>query len=273
METRPFSSPDARKPLGSRGMLGKIDSGWALVAAVVLITFLLVTLKPDPYMRILNAVKDGIWVTLKITLISFVLVLFVGLIGGLGRISKNGVIRGIATVYVEVVRGIPLLVQLMYWYFAFPAIIRDLGAWLNIASLASYRTNAEVMAILGFTFCYGAYMSEIYRAGIQSITKGQMEAARSLGMTYVQGMRYVVIPQAIRVILPPVGNELVTLLKDSSLVSAVSLPDLTRRGREWNATNFRPIETYTMIALVYLIMTLLAARLAVWIEKKTALEK
>ena len=273
MKTTPFSSPDSRKPVGSRGIISKVDSGWALVAAVILITVLLVTLKEDPFMRILDAVKDGVWVTLKITLISFFLVLIVGLFGGLGRISKNPIIRGIATVYVEVVRGIPLLVQLMYWYFAFPAVIRDMGVWLNIASMANYRTNAEVMAILGFTVCYGAYMSEIYRAGIQSITKGQMEAARSLGMTYVQGMRYVVIPQAIRVILPPVGNELVTLLKDSSLVSAVSLPDLTRRGREWNATNFRPIETYTMIALVYLIMTLLAARLAVWIEKKTQLEK
>jgi polar amino acid transport system permease protein len=124
------------------------------------------------------------------------------------------------------------------------------------------------MSIIGLTFCYGAYMSEIYRAGIQSIPKGQMEAAKSLGMNYFQSMRYIILPQAIRVILPPVGNEFIALLKDSSLVSAVAVADLTRRGREFMSSNFNPIETWTMVALVYLIMTLFAARIASYIEKR-----
>jgi polar amino acid transport system permease protein len=124
------------------------------------------------------------------------------------------------------------------------------------------------MSILGLTFCYGAYMSEIYRAGIQSIAKGQMEAAASLGMNYFQSMRYIILPQAIRVILPPVGNEFIALLKDSSLVSAVAVADLTRRGREFMSSNFNPIETWTMVALVYLVMTLFSARIASYIERK-----
>jgi polar amino acid transport system permease protein len=129
------------------------------------------------------------------------------------------------------------------------------------------------MAILGLTFCYAAYMSEIYRAGIQSISKGQNEAARSLGMTHGQAMRYIILPQAIKVILPPVGNEFISLLKDSSLVSVVSVADMTRRGREFMAANFLPVETWLMVALLYLIMTLISARLVAWIERKTKTEE
>jgi polar amino acid transport system permease protein len=116
-------------------------------------------------------------------------------------------------------------------------------------------------------------MSEIFRAGIQSIPKGQMEAARSLGMSYFQAMRHVILPQAIRVILPPVGNEFIALLKDSSLVSAVALADLTRRGREFMAANFDPLQVWTMIALLYLVMTLFSARIVNYIERRTKIER
>lgn len=251
----------------------KIESGWLLVVGVVALILFLVISQPDPYRDMVVFMADGLWVTIYTTLISFVLVLFVGLIGGLGRISKNPIIRGIATVYVEVIRGIPLLVQLIFWYFAMPAVLRDLGTSLNIEWLANYKTSPLVMAIIGLTIAYGAYMSEVYRAGIQSIPKGQMEAARSLGMTYFQAMRYVVLPQAFRVILPPIGNELITLLKDSSLVSVVAVADLTRRGREFTATNFNPIETYSMLALLYLVMTLLTARLVSYTERITKMER
>jgi len=119
----------------------------------------------------------------------------------------------------------------------------------------------------------GAYQAEIIRGGIQSIPRGQMEAARSSGMSYFQAMRHVILPQAVRVMLPPVGNEFITLLKDSSLVSVVAVADLTRRGREYNAAHFLPIETYLMIALLYLIMTLLTARLVAYLEKTTKMER
>lgn len=251
----------------------KYDPWWILVAVVVGIIFILVFAKPDPYKRIVLFVREGMGVTLMVTVISFILVIFLGLIGGLGRLSKNPIISGIASIYVELVRGIPLLVQLLFWYFAFPSVIQEFGRTINYEPFANYLANPVGMAVLGLTFCYGAYMSEIYRAGIQSISKGQMEAARSLGMSYFQAMRYVIIPQAIRVILPPVGNEFISLLKDSSLVSVVAVADMTRRGREFMAANFIPIETWMMVALLYLVLTLLSARIVTYIEYKTRIER
>lgn len=252
---------------------GGIDKWWLLVAIVVGAIIMLVTLQPDPYRRVLVFVRDGIGVTLSVTLTSFFLVLWLGLISGLGRLSKNPLISGIASVYVEIIRGVPLLVQLLFWYFAFPSVIQQIGTSFNIESFKNYLANPIGMAILGLTFCYGAYMSEIYRAGIQSIPKGQMEAARSLGMTHIQAMRYIIIPQAIRVILPPVGNEFISMLKDSSLVSVVAVADMTRRGREFMAANFIPIQTWVMIALLYLVLTLFSARIVTWIEKRTRIER
>ena len=251
----------------------RIDAMWWLVVGVIVIVILLIVFVPDPYFNMLKFVTDGIVITVTVTLISFVFVLFAGLIGGLGRLSTNKIINTIATLYVELVRGIPLLVQLIWWYFAFPVIIQGFGRSLNLGFLVSYQANPIAMAIVGLVFCYGAYMSEIYRAGIQSIPKGQMEAARSLGMTYFQAMRYVILPQAIRVILPPVGNEFIALLKDSSLVSVVAVTDLTRRSREYMSTHFNPIETWSMAALLYLVMTLLAARLVHYLEQKSKFER
>ncbi len=251
----------------------RIDAWWGLFVGVVGLTIALVIFKPDPYARIVQFVRDGIVITLTLTIVSFFLVLFVGLAGGLGRLSKNRFLRGATTLYVEIVRGIPLLVQLLYWYYAFPSIVRALGTSLGIPALADYRASAIGTAILGMTFCYGAYMTEIYRAGIQSIPKGQLEAARSLGMSYFQAMRHIVLPQAVRVILPPVGNEFISLLKDSSLASVVAVTELTRRGREFMAATYMPIETWTMVGLLYLIMTLFASRLVAWSERRMRVER
>ena len=251
----------------------KLDAWWWLLASVIALVVLLITTRPDPFLRILLFVRDGIAVTVLTTVVGFVLILVVGLIGGLGRLSKNRFIFGLSSLYVELVRGIPLMVQLIWWYFAFPSVLQSIGISLNLPFLAGYRANPIAMAIIGLTICYGAYMSEIYRAGIQSIPRGQMEAARSLGMTYAQAMRHVVLPQAVRVILPPVGNEFIALLKDSSLVSVVAVADLTRRGREFMSTTFIPIETWSMVALLYLILTLFSARMVAWIERRTTFER
>jgi polar amino acid transport system permease protein len=249
------------------------DPWWWLVAAVAALIVLLVILWPVPFRQIVLFARDGILVTILVTVTSYVLILVVGLLGGLGRISKNKLIRGIASLYVEVVRGIPLLVQLIGWYFASPVIIHKLGLWLNSQPLIEYRANPIVTAIVAITVCYGAYMSEIVRSGIQSVPKSQMEAARSLGMSHFQAMRHVVLPQAFRVILPPMGNEFISLLKDSSLVSVVAVADLTRRGREFMAAHFNPIETWLMVALLYLIMTIVAARVVSYIEKRSKYER
>jgi polar amino acid transport system permease protein len=251
----------------------KIDAWWGLVIFAAVITLALVLISPDPYRRLLFFVRDGVWVTIRLTVIAFIFTLILGLIGGLGRLSSNRLIYGISTFYVELVRGIPLLVQLLWWYYAFPVLIQNLGRMINSEGLIHYQANGFFMAVLGFVVCYGAYMSEIYRAGIQSIPRGQMEAARSLGMSYFQAMRYIILPQAVRVILPPVGNEFIALLKDSSLVSVVAVADLTRRSREFMSANFNPIETWIFAALLYLIMTLLSARVVNYIEKKTRIER
>ncbi len=210
-------------------------------------------LSPDPYLRILSFVPDGLAATFGVTVTSIAFSLVIGLFAGLGRISHSKPLNLIATVYVEVIRGIPLLVQLFYIYYA-------LGPLLKLKGPAA--------AILAMSVCYGAYMGEIFRAGIQAIPKGQMEAALALGMSRAMAMRRVIIPQTIRVILPPIGNEFIALLKDSSLVSILAVSDLLRRGREYASTSFRYFESYTVIALIYLVMTLFFSRLVAIMEER-----
>ena len=251
----------------------RMDPWWWMVLAVVALIVYLIVRFPDPYQTMFNFFLDGIGITIRVTILAFVFTLILGLFGGLGRLSKNWLIHGVATIYVEIIRGIPLLVQLFFWYFAFPQVVQELGKALNNEAMMTYQANPMFWAVFGLTFCYGAYMSEIYRAGIQSIQKGQVEAARSLGMTYVQAMRYVILPQAVRVILPPVGNEFISLLKDSSLVSQVAIADLTRLGREYAGAHYISIQVWIMVALIYLVMTLLSARLVSWIERKTKVER
>lgn len=246
----------------------RIDAWWGLVIGVIALVTVLCILFPDPLLRQVLFMRDGIWTTIWITISSFALILVLGLIGAMARISKSKFVNGIATLYVEVIRGIPLMVQLLWWYFAFPAVLRGLGESIGLPFLGQYKANPLIMAIIGLTICYGAYMTEIYRAGIQSIPRGQMEAARSLGMTYFQSMRYVILPQAIRMILPPVGNEFTALLKDTSLVSVVVVADMTRRSREFISQEFNPISGWSMLALLYLVLTLISTRIAAWVEKK-----
>ena len=235
---------------GERGAL----SAWniSFFGALAILGVLIIAF-PDPYRKILSFVPDGLLVTFGVTVSAIFFALFIGLLAGLGRISQITIVNRIATVYVEVIRGIPLLVQLFYIYYA-------LGNWIKLSGPAA--------AILAMSICYGAYMAEIFRAGIQSIPKGQMEAALALGLSRGQAMRKVILPQTIKVILPPIGNEFIALLKDSSLVSILAVADLLRRGREYASTSFRYFESYTVIALIYLVMTLFFSRLVAIMEER-----
>ena len=168
-----------------------------------------------------------------------------GLLTGLGRISDNRIINLIASTYVEVIRGIPLLVQIFYIYYA-------LSRFVQVSGVTS--------AVVAISFCYGAYMGEVFRAGITAINKGQTEAARSLGFNRYQTMRLVVLPQAMRTILPPVGNECIAMLKDTSLVSIMAVPDIMQRARSFVGTTYLYFETYTMVAVMYLIITLVLSK-------------
>ena len=271
--TAPSLGPGPRA-VDTRGRLAGIDRWWLLVLAVLALIVFMIVFVAKPCAEIWSFIQDGIAVTLRISITSFFTILVVGMLGGLGRISGNRIVRGVSSLYVEVVRGIPLLVWLLYIWFALPQVLQVLGKALQPIIpaagnfISTLRIDPFVAAVIGFTVCYGAYMTEIFRAGIESISKGQMEAARSLGMSYAQAMRYIILPQAIRVILPPVGNEFVTLLKDSSLVSVLAVSDLTRRGREYVSRSFLSFETFTMIALIYLLMTLIFTRLARWLEQR-----
>jgi ABC-type amino acid transport system permease subunit len=169
-----------------------------------------------------------------------------------------------STLYVEVVRGVPMLVIILYMGFAVtPGLRNATGGQVDLQGLPA--------AIIGLSFGYGAYLAEVYRAGIESIPKGQTEAARSLGMSYFQAMRYVILPQAIRVVLPPLGNDFIAMLKDSSLISVIALPEVLQQGRLWISRNFRAFEGFNSVALVYLVMTLLLSLLVRLIERKSAL--
>jgi polar amino acid transport system permease protein len=208
--------------------------------------------------------SKGLVLSLRATLLGYGLALILGLIAGLMLVSRSPVTLAISKLYVEVIRGIPLLVIILYAGFVLSPYLRDAtGGMIDLRGFPG--------AIIGLGFGYGAYLAEVFRAGIQSIHRGQMEAARSLGMSYFQAMRHVILPQAIRVVLPPLGNDFIAMLKDSSLISVVALPEILQQGRLWVSRTFRAFEGYNTVALFYLVMTLVLSLVVRVIERRTAL--
>lgn len=197
----------------------------------------------------------GAGVTIEITAVSVAIGFLIGLFVGVARISRVKILRVLAAVYADCIRGTPLLVQIFLIYFALPMVIGE-------------RINPFVAAVAACGINSGAYVSEIFRAGIQSIDPGQMEAGRSLGMTWGQTMLYVILPQAVRNILPPLGNEFIAMLKDSSLVSVIGFEELTRRGQLIIAQTYGSFEIWLTVAAIYLVMTLGIARLVALLERR-----
>ena len=240
---------------------------WGLVLAIAGVLAAFVVAGSPIYRRTLAFLWDGVLLTLQLTVAAYALALVIGLVAGLMRMSHRPVIYTLSTLYVEVIRGVPLLVLLIYIAFVAAPIASEALAGaaraLGLPGLAATITNVIRSdlnrAIIGLAIGYGAYLAEIYRAGIESIPRGQMEAARSVGMSYGQAMRFVILPQALRVVLPPLGNDFIALLKDSALASAIAVPELTQAGRLLSARTFRAFETYNMVALLYLIMTLVGS--------------
>lgn len=213
------------------------------------------TLDFDLMTRSLPLLIQGAWLTIQITAISVLLGTLIGLAIGIMRVSSNPFLSRPAVVYVEFIRGTPLLVQLFLVHFGAPQIL-------------GFPLEAYVSAVVAMSINSGAYVAEIVRGGIQSIEKGQMEAARSLGLTYSQAMWHIVLPQAFRRILPALGNEFIALLKDSSLVSVITLEELTRKGQLIIGRTYKPFETWISVALLYLIMTLTLSRLVAYLERR-----
>lgn len=197
----------------------------------------------------------GAGVTIKITALSVALGVVIGLFVGIARISRIKLLRVLAAIYVDFFRGTPLLVQIFLAYFALPVI-------------TGQRVDPFVAAIGSCGINSGAYVAEIFRAGIQSIDKGQMEAGRSLGMTWVQTMRYIIVPQAFKRVIPPLGNEFIALLKDSSLVSVIGFEELTRRGQLIIAKTYGSLEIWLSVAVIYLAMTLTISRFVAYLERR-----
>lgn len=253
---------------------------WLIVILLtgVILVFLLST--NESYVVAFARIVNGIWITVFVTVVSYALALIIGLIAGLGRVSKNKFIFNLSTLYVQVIRGIPILVQLLYWSFVivplFIAAVNGLGAFLTpvlgegnaLTELQPRDIDFLWRCIIALAFAYGGFEAETFRAGIESIGKGQMEAARSLGMSYPQAMRFVILPQAIRRVLPPLGNDLISMLKDSSLVAVLGVRDMTQEARLYSASSFRYIETFTTLAFLYLSLTLILSGITRWIETR-----
>jgi polar amino acid transport system permease protein len=204
----------------------------------------------------LPVLLQGALMTIEITALSVGFGLIIGLFMGLFRLSNNKPVSALAVAYIEFFRGTPLLVQIFLIYYAvLPAIFGN-------------AVNAFTAAVIACSLNSGAYIAEIVRAGIQSIDRGQMEAAMSLGMNYRQAMSHIILPQAFKVVIPPLINEFIAMLKDTSLVSTISAEELTRKGQLIIAYTWQTFIMWTGVAIMYLIMTLVISRLGIWVERR-----
>ncbi|MBD1824015.1 ABC transporter permease subunit [Cyanobacteria bacterium FACHB-DQ100] len=208
----------------------------------------------------LPALLTGAIVTIQLAAISVVIGLVAGSLIGIVRLSKVSVLRWLARAYIDFFRGTPLIVQIFMIYFGIPAVVKDLGL--------EFTFDRFVAAVVALSLNSAAYIAEIVRAGIASIDVGQTEAAESLGLDATQTLRHIIFPQAFRRMLPPLGNEFITLLKDTSLVAVIGFEELFRRGQLIVAENYRPFELYAIVALIYLALTLLSSQGFSYLERR-----
>lgn len=202
-------------------------------------------------------ILKGFLLTLRLAVVSEVCILVLGLTIALIRISRIPVFRAFAAIYIDLIRGLPLILHIFIIYFG----LAHLG--LNLSQFVS--------GVVALTVCYSAYEAEIFRAGIESIHKGQMEAARSLGMGYFKAMRYVILPQAIRNVIPPLSNEFIALVKDTSLVAFIGLSEVFRRGTEMMARH-ASITPLVGVAICYLMITIPMMRLVQYMDRRMSIE-
>jgi polar amino acid transport system permease protein len=236
---------------------------WLLAAVLLALLFAWLIVTNGNYSIIFGALRHGVVVTLWVSIVAFVLATGLGLIVALGRLSRHRLLREVATFYVEIVRGIPVLVLLFYiafvgapqlvllWNAAFAWPIE--AGWFPAMSVRDFDMTWR--AIVALTIGYSAFIAEIFRAGIEAVPKGQIEAAASLGLTRFQTFRLVTFPQALRTVLPTLGNDFDAMIKDSALVSPLGVQDITQLGKVYSASTFLFFETYNVVAFLYLVMT------------------
>ncbi len=206
----------------------------------------------------------GLWVTLKVSFIAIIFGIVLGLLTGLARISQNPALRLSAITYIELIRGSPLLVQIFIWYFVLGTLINSMLSSYGMAQIPPLWFGVASLAIFA-----GAYVAEIVRAGIQSIHPGQMEAARSLGMSKYRAMRHIILPQAFRRILPPLAGQFISMIKDSSLLGVIAIRDLTKATREAVTTSLQPFELWFLCAVLYLVLTFAFSMFVQYLERRS----
>jgi polar amino acid transport system permease protein len=207
---------------------------------------------------------QGLWLTLKVSIIAIVFGILIGLFAGIARISSNPALKWSAITYIEFIRGSPLLVQIFIWYFVLGTLINNILAQKGIGQISPLWFGVAALACFA-----GAYVAEMVRAGIQSIHFGQIEAANSLGMTYIQSMRYIILPQALRRILPPLAGQFISLIKDSSLLGLIAIRELTKATREVITTSLQPFELWFVCAILYLVLTFSLSMFVQYLERRT----
>ncbi len=250
----------------------------ALIAVLLIYNFI----TNETYTDIIVTLVEGVRLTVFVTITAYFFALLLGLSTALGQLSSNVIIRNVAQLYVQIMRGVPIIVQIFYWALVItPLLIRGLNSfgqsfadlgWLGpenaLITLKARDVSFIARGIIALAFSYGAFSSEIFRAGIQSIEIGQREAAAALGLSWFQSFRHVVFPQALRRILPPLGNDFIAMLKESSLVSVLGVGEITQLGKKYAAASFKFPETYNTVAFLYLSMTLLLSMGVRYMEKR-----
>lgn len=201
--------------------------------------------------------------TLLLTLLSLVFAFILGLVFGLFNVSKIKVLNIIGTIYVDGIRGVPLIVLAYFTYFGIPVVMKSMG-------FADFKMTALVAGTISLSMNAGAYMAEIFRAGIQSVDKGQMEAARSLGLGYGKAMQKVVLPQAIRTMIPSIINQFIISLKDTSILSVIGFPELTKAGNIIVGNTFQPLQVWAIVAVMYMIVIITLSHIAKRIERRVS---
>ena len=249
---------------------------WLLAIALLGLLTLWAIVADAGYAEIFHTLTKGVITTLWVTLLAFALASILGLMVALARTSPNPWLQQAAIFYVEIFRGVPILVALFYVAFVgAPAMVVAANwvltpmisqGWFKALTVREFDFTAR--AIVALTVCYSAFIAEIFRAGIEAVDRGQIEAARSLGLSRTNTFRHIVAPQALRTILPPLGNDFVSMIKDSALVSALGVQDITQLGKVYSSGSFKFFETYNVVAFLYLTMTITLSLLVRALEKR-----
>lgn len=254
-------------PMSERFRAGARDFPYWLVAIIGILAwmaFLIIT--DEKYRTAWDRILPGLGTTISATVIGFGLALLFGLLAGLGRISRNVVVRNVAITYIEFIRGVPILVLIFtVAYVVVPQLSSAFG--FQNSAVTPFTRAVSALAII-----YGAYLAEVFRAGIESVPKGQTEAGRSLGLSRRQTTRLIVLPQAVRNMTPAIGNDLIAMLKDSSLLSVLGVRELTQQGRLYASSSFQFRPTYLVLTFFYLSMTVILSLLLRWYRSRLGLD-